>query len=307
MVDELANALDEAVEGRGGHAIGVRPGGVRPGGVRFGSERYSGGGRTVVLLAFATGTAQVEIEEFGRTAAREAEVVGFDSVDEARAEYERLKAVLFVREWVEWVLGPLHSAGIVPACFRESILAGDLDALVIAADWQDERDNPNAALLLRAAYHKVRGEANVAVHAGKGVTAVLNPHVVTKRGPAKPEASGPVRAVVVTAGKSVRIVSVVVKCESRSDTSNPGGRVVTTTTCVEERIFRTGDQAEYGSYNLVYFAPIRALTAKTVVIAEDAPVSGTRPTHRLTLAQFVEKNHDFDLAKARKRNSEWMD
>jgi hypothetical protein len=54
----------------------------------------------------------------------------------------------------------------------------------------------------------------------------------------------------------------------------------------------------------VYYAPIESITAKTVVVA------GYRPDtqkHRLTIAKFVEKNRDFDLAKARRRNDEWSD
>lgn len=301
MVGELVNVLAEAVEVRGG--LAHDPARWLRRSVRHEEGRWFGMYRLVLVEAISAldgPVARIELHRHGE----ETRVRDFLARNEFLDEVERLEAALFTRQWVEWVAGTLTDAGIVPECFRQAILAGDLDTLVIAADWQDERDNPNAAMLLRAAYHRIRGEANVAVGAGKGKTIVLNPHPVTKRSPAAPGV-GVCRAVVVEAGKSVRIVSVVRRSGSRPDASNPGGRVLSTVTCVEERVFRVGDQAEYGSYNLVYFAPVKSITAKTVVIV--GGMAHQPETHRLSLAAFVEKNHDFDLAKAQKRNNQWMD
>jgi hypothetical protein len=197
----------------------------------------------------------------------------------------------------------LDVAGIVPNEFRGAVVAGELVALLGAADWQDERDNPNAGLLLRAAYYRITGQANVVVPAGNGTVAVLNPQVVTKRSPVVP-GIGVCRAAVVEVGKSVRIVSVRTAHTATPPSGPLPGRAATeVNTFVAERIFRLGDPAEYDAFNLVYYAPITSITTKTVVIVD---LGGTE-MHRLSLAKFVEKNHDFDLARARKRNDEWMD
>jgi hypothetical protein len=67
------------------------------------------------------------------------------------------------------------------------------------------------------------------------------------------------------------------------------------------RTFRLGEQAEHGSYNLSYYGTITSITARTVTIDDDGQVK------RLSLCDFCRRNWDFDLAKARKRNTEWMD
>ena len=70
------------------------------------------------------------------------------------------------------------------------------------------------------------------------------------------------------------------------------------------RTFRVGDEAEYGSFNLVYTGTVTAITLKTVTIVEDDRAA---KVHRLSLYDFAEANYDFDAAKARKRNAEWQD
>jgi hypothetical protein len=70
-----------------------------------------------------------------------------------------------------------------------------------------------------------------------------------------------------------------------------------------DRTFHIGDQAEHGSYNLSYYGPIVAITAKSVTIRSD--VDGRN--RRLSLAEFSRRNWNFDLQTARRRNGEWMD
>lgn len=71
------------------------------------------------------------------------------------------------------------------------------------------------------------------------------------------------------------------------------------------RTFRIGDMAEYHSYNLSFFGPIKSISAKTVVIMEK---HGRNPRkHILKIPDFATQNADFDLAAATKRNHEWSD
>lgn len=301
MVDELVSVLEREVEIVGGYPIGTRRGYANG----HGLHSYSAAGYAVTWAPLTSGVADVQLQPWGSPDEDRRPVVTsvmFDTANEARAEFERIKALLFTRQWVEWVTTDLAKAGIVPDEFREQLLAGELQALLVAADWQDDRDNPNAALLLRAAYHGLRGEVNVVVPAGKGRTIVLNPLEITKRTKVEPGIAPP-RVAVIDAGKSVRTVAVRTTHESRLDPSAAGRRVTVVTTFVDERIFRVGDVAEYDSFNLVYFAPIEAITAKTVVIAG----RHGKGKSRLTIARFVGKNHDFDLAKAQERNANWSD
>ena len=70
-----------------------------------------------------------------------------------------------------------------------------------------------------------------------------------------------------------------------------------------DRTFKIGDQAEHGSYNMSYYGPIVAITAKSVTIRSD--VDGRN--RRLSLAEFSRRNWNFDLSAAQRRNSDWMD
>ncbi|HEY1187521.1 MAG TPA: hypothetical protein VGE74_07670, partial [Gemmata sp.] len=179
------------------------------------------------------------------------------------------------------------------------VLSGDGESLLAAADLRDEQDAPNAALLLRAAYHRINGNVNVNVRAGKGKVIVLNPHQVTKRSPGKPDVGG-LWAAVIEEGQSIRIVYL----DDRDRRELVGGQHKWVSRCeMAERTFALGDPAEYDSYNLVYYAPIESISAKTVTISK-----GHRgKTTRLTIARFTDKNFDFDLAAAQKRNDEWTD
>jgi hypothetical protein len=118
---------------------------------------------------------------------------------------------------------------------------------------------------------------------------------------------GPARhglAAHVVAGQSILLVG-----EERAgyrSVFNPssGRHEVTTAPQPIARTFRVGDEAEYGSHNLVYTGTITAITTKTVTIVEDDRAA---KAHRLSLYDFAEANYDFDAAKAHKRNAEWMD
>lgn len=70
-----------------------------------------------------------------------------------------------------------------------------------------------------------------------------------------------------------------------------------------ERRFRIGDDAEYNSYNLVFFGPIVAIGAQTITIRDK---HSTR-NHKLDLATFSRRNRDFSVEAATKRNAEWTD
>lgn len=291
MVETMRDVLGEAVEIRGGHYIGARAGSMRFYG---GPESYHlGGGYVLGVGRYRTGTATVELAKVGHEQA--IEMVGFDTVAEAEGEFGRIKAQLILRQQVEVVFDLLYVVtGVLPEEFVPSVRAGDFEALLIAADFQDDRGEGDKAVLLRSAYYRLSGQVNVAVKASKKVVLVLNPQQVTKRSPEGFDGGrgslGNLAAAVVTVGESVRVVAL------NTNTYRP--------VAVEAREFKVGSQAEYDSFNLVYFAPVESITAKTVVIADRY---GRGEKRRLTIGAFVAKNRDFDLAKAQKRNDEWMD
>ncbi len=64
--------------------------------------------------------------------------------------------------------------------------------------------------------------------------------------------------------------------------------------------FFVGDTAEYGSFNLHYLGTITKITDKGVTID---PKYGER-SRRLSLNEFMWRNHDFDLARIEARNLE---
>jgi hypothetical protein len=73
--------------------------------------------------------------------------------------------------------------------------------------------------------------------------------------------------------------------------------------------FNVGDQAEYDSYNLSYYGPIVAITAKrvTVISRHDARrhAAGEKvKKHSLDLNTFCFRNHNFDLNKTVEENFE---
>lgn len=75
----------------------------------------------------------------------------------------------------------------------------------------------------------------------------------------------------------------------------------------EPNIFKVGDMAEYGSYNLVYYGPIVSITDKTVTMQHrHAAEGGNQKKYRLSIKEFANRNYDFDEVEVSKRNSETM-
>ena len=68
-----------------------------------------------------------------------------------------------------------------------------------------------------------------------------------------------------------------------------------------ERTFSVGDKAEYDSYNLSYFGPIKSITKKNVIIKDT-----NGKNRRLPLATFHWRNINFDLNEKQANNSEIM-
>jgi hypothetical protein len=291
MVDEMVNVLElpVAIEGNPTEVPAIRQWYKR-------SEYRNLGGYALEWAATETGGGFVELRLNGPDT--EAVRHWFATAEEAKAEYDRLEALLWVRTWAGWVADKFPRAGILPAEFLGGVLAGELETLLVAADWQDEHDKANAAMLLRAAYYRIRGQANVAVRAGKGRVIILNPDRVTPKHPAKP-GIGDCRAAVIEEGKSIRIERLVEEVVYVKDVPVPHTQPMHR---IEEKTFMVGQAAEFDSYNLVYYGSIESISAKTVVV--DGSHRGSK---RLTIGAFVEKNHDFDLAKAQKRNNDWSD
>ena len=69
------------------------------------------------------------------------------------------------------------------------------------------------------------------------------------------------------------------------------------------RLFRVGDIAEWGSYNISYTGRILAITENTVTIShhESDRIQGSK--HRLKLYQFCWRNKTFDFAETQAANT----
>lgn len=74
---------------------------------------------------------------------------------------------------------------------------------------------------------------------------------------------------------------------------------------VEVNRFNLGDEAEYGSYNLIYTGPITKITDKMVQITA-YPNSRNEKKHNLDLSTFCWRNERFDAEKVAKHNMEEM-
>jgi hypothetical protein len=72
---------------------------------------------------------------------------------------------------------------------------------------------------------------------------------------------------------------------------------------VEVNRFNLGDEAEYGSYNLIYTGPITKITDKMVQITA-YPNSRNEKKHNLSLDTFCWRNEKFDAVKVAKYNQE---
>ena len=69
--------------------------------------------------------------------------------------------------------------------------------------------------------------------------------------------------------------------------------------------FNIGDEAEYGSYNLIYTGPITKITDKIVQITA-YPNTRNETKHNLSLDTFCWRNEKFDAVKVAKHNQEEM-
>lgn len=72
---------------------------------------------------------------------------------------------------------------------------------------------------------------------------------------------------------------------------------------VQVNHFNLGDEAEYGSYNLIYTGPITKITDKTIQITA-YPNTRYEKRHNLDLNTFCWRNERFNLAKVNKHNME---
>lgn len=213
----------------------------------------------------------------------------FEYRADARAEFERLRRELEQREILRRIWPALDGVGAVPAEFAAAVRAGQWDALAVAADAVQEAGDEDRAWLLRSAWANATGRANEVVRTGCGEWVVLCPHHVTPKYPFR-AGTGRVGFAVGLPGR-VRLVT------ARYDERGKRWGL-------DSREYAIGAQAEYGSYNLVYFGPVLSITPKTVTVEERGPGGRTR---RMSLGEFCDRNHDFDLAAAQKRNDEWMD
>ncbi len=75
---------------------------------------------------------------------------------------------------------------------------------------------------------------------------------------------------------------------------------------VGESRFEIGDYAEYDSYNLSYYGPVKSISAKGVVINERHESNGKVRSHRLNWDKFSWRNWGFSEQSARASNSEAM-
>ena len=74
---------------------------------------------------------------------------------------------------------------------------------------------------------------------------------------------------------------------------------------VQVNQFNIGDEAEYGSYNLIYTGPITKITDKMVQITA-YPGTRNETRHNLSLGTFCWRNEKFDAVKTAKYNQEEM-
>lgn len=295
MTETMRDVLAEPVEIRGGHPLGEMRGALSG----AGPDAYPGGGYTVDLIRYTTGPAVVRLykhEGYRLMTPSYHTAADFDTHAEARAEFERIRDQLRLRQKIEVVVGSDYlTRHVLPPGFEAHVRAGDLAALLVAADLIEEGpagDEFGYAMILRAAYYRFTGQPNVAVRVSKKENRVYNAVQTSKRSPLgfRGDVSlYDLMVVTVTAGESVRIV--------RLDLGH-------TSTGVTVREFKVGDEAEFDSYNLSYFGKILSVTAKTVVVDKRRNAGETA---RMSIAAFAERNHDFDPAAARKRNAMHMD
>lgn len=67
-----------------------------------------------------------------------------------------------------------------------------------------------------------------------------------------------------------------------------------------DQTFRIGDQAEYDSYNLIFYGPVLSITDRTVTVATTG--CGNFRNRRFRLFEFACKNANFNLDKIIEHN-----
>lgn len=120
-------------------------------------------------------------------------------------------------------------------------------------------------------------------------------------GVARPGAVLPNRHAEIVVGVSIRLFGMT-KPGNRYVIDASGARVLDPGT-VYRRDFKVGDEAVYGSYNLVYTGTITAIGEKTVTITESGRGG---QVHRLALYEFDWRNWNFDPAETARRNADTM-
>ena len=68
-----------------------------------------------------------------------------------------------------------------------------------------------------------------------------------------------------------------------------------------DKSFEIGSEVVCGSYNLIYLGKIVSITAKNVIIDEGNGADW--PNKRMRLAEFIERNWNFDIVRIRERNA----
>jgi hypothetical protein len=69
-------------------------------------------------------------------------------------------------------------------------------------------------------------------------------------------------------------------------------------------VFKVGDQAISGSYNLTYLDPIEKITEKNVIFGKDKMYYGANaPRKFMKISEFLWRNADFDLEQIKKDNA----
>ena len=127
--------------------------------------------------------------------------------------------------------------------------------------------------------------------AGKAVYACVE-HRGYKRGShVEPAKRIPGRYVVITPGKSIRVVGLMYPNGTYGEAGNPCGKY--------DRTFTIGETAEYDSYNFSYHGTIQSIGAGgNVTITKD---HGSKRSARLDADTFTWRNWDLDLEAAAER------
>lgn len=73
---------------------------------------------------------------------------------------------------------------------------------------------------------------------------------------------------------------------------------------VKTVVFKVGEKAVSGSYNLIYLDPIAGITEKNVIFGKDPAYGPNAPKKRMKLSKFVSYNWNFNRAQIDRTNAE---